>query len=358
MSMMWAPPSPKTRLAALVGCSPAIEEVRRLVDRLSTSSASVLITGPSGSGKEVVAQLLHQRSSRAAHPFIALNCAAVPRDLLESEIFGHEAGSFTGASKTRRGRFEMADKGALFLDEIGDMPSDFQAKLLRVLESRTIERVGSMTTIPVDVRLIAATNADLNAAIAERRFREDLFYRLAVVEIRLPSLDERRMDIRLLIDHFVHDGDRLEARVGFTEAALEFLEGQVWRGNIRELRNFVARATALYPGTQIDQAAAERLVSGDRQPIDQRLDQPPRSSGTTTLPRHQPTMARDDVIDLKSLLDQVEEAYIKQALDHHAGRVSGSARMLGLRRTTLVEKMRRLNIQRLPKPGSEQMPTS
>ncbi|QYE34477.1 sigma-54 dependent transcriptional regulator [Polymorphobacter sp. PAMC 29334] len=225
---MKAPASPPTKLAELVGASPAIVKVRALVDQLAASSVSILVTGPSGSGKEVVAQLLHQRSSRAARPFVAINCAAIPRDLLESEIFGHEAGSFTGAAKARRGRFELADTGTLFLDEIGDMPAEFQVKLLRILETRLVERVGGMLAFPVDVRLIAATNVDLAEAVASGRFREDLFYRLAVVEIRLPGLAERESDVPLLLEHFARHSER--PRVGFTASATDYLAAQPWRG--------------------------------------------------------------------------------------------------------------------------------
>ncbi len=337
--------APPTCLAALVGDSPAIAEVRRLIDHLATSSVSVLVTGPSGSGKEVVAQLLHQRSARAARPFVAINCAAIPRDLLESEIFGHEAGSFTGATKARRGRFEMADRGTLFLDEIGDMPADFQVKLLRILETRVVERVGSMIAVPVDVRLITATNVDLDAAIGAARFREDLYYRLAVVEIRLPPLAERAEDIIPLIEHFTGDSGQ---RVAFTEAAYAFLRAQPWRGNVRELRNFVARAGALHPGKVIDHALAARLVDCDRRPIDQWLRAADMPSPPLDRQRPERIVAGDAPVDLKALLDEVEQAYIEHALGRTAGAVAESARLLGLRRTTLIEKMRRLQIQRPP----------
>jgi len=337
--------APPTRLAELIGTSEPIRTVRALVGQLAASSVSVLVTGPSGSGKEVVAQLIHQCSARAARPFVAINSAAIPRDLLESEIFGHEAGSFTGATRARRGRFELADTGTLFLDEIGDMPPEFQVKLLRVLETRVVERVGGMIGMAVDVRLIAATNVDLDTAIAEGRFREDLFYRLAVVEISLPPLAERREDVPLLLEHFAAD-EKSGRRIAFTPAALAFLSDQAWRGNVRELRNFVARAGALHPGATLDPAMAARLINGGRrggdpsdnvqtpQDVLQRVPVPPYGHLT---------------VDLKAKLDEVEEAYIKQALDQTDGGVAKSARLLGLRRTTLIEKMRRLQIER---PGT------
>ena len=345
MRMSSSDTPPPTRLAELIGTSPAIIEVQRLIDQLAASSVSVLVTGPSGSGKEVVAQLLHQRSARAARPFVAINCAAIPRDLLESEIFGHEAGSFTGATKARRGRFEMADTGTLFLDEIGDMPSEFQVKLLRILETRVVERVGSMIALPVDVRLIAATNVDLDAAVASGRFREDLYYRLAVVEIRLPPLSERASDIPLLVNHFALETENAARRVAFTVGALAYLGRQTWRGNIRELRNFVARASALHPGALIDEPLAARLIHGERRSVDRWI-----VGGKALVPvpdrrRSEHAVIDGTPVDLKALLDEVEQAYIRDALDRTSG-IAESARMLGLRRTTLIEKMRRLQIQR------------
>lgn len=392
MSATWKQPQAATGITELIGDSAATRAVRDLIDRVARSNASVLITGPSGSGKEVVAQLLHRCSPRAAKPFVAVNCAAIPRELLESEIFGHEAGSFTGAVRAKRGRFEAADHGTLFLDEIGDMPGDMQVKLLRILETRVVERVGSMIGIPVDVRLVAATNVELEAAIAEGRFREDLFYRLNVVEIRLSPLTDRRQDIPLLLDHFAATGT-VSGRVQFTPNAAAWLSEQPWRGNVRELRNFVDRAAALHAGECIDDTLAERLMSTDRRQAVRSVEAKPSNNGaltslsrclpempsTTAAPRSPwphgvpqvgtierqpvdrwmaapPAMTRSpqlssplelhSPVDLKALLDQVEQSYIERALDCSAGGVAESARLLGLRRTTLIEKMRRLNIQR------------
>lgn len=348
MGVRWAQPCVPT-FAELIGESASIRELRSLIDQVAGSDSTVLVTGPSGSGKEVVAQRLHQRSPRAAKPFVAVNCAAIPRDLLESEIFGHEAGAFTGATRARRGRFEMADGGTLFLDEIGDMPVDMQVKLLRVLETRIVERVGSMIGIPVDVRVVAATNIDLDDAIAAGRFREDLYYRLNVVEARLPALAARADDVALLLEHFAAGAGA--RRVHFSGAALRWLSGLSWRGNVRELRNLVDRATALHAGAVIDQPLAERLVGATRRPVEVWLASAPTPAPSPERlgkPRFVPAVPNEDAFDLKQLLDEFEQSCIQHMLDRTAGAVAESARMLGLRRTTLIEKMRRYNIHRLP----------
>ena len=348
MGVRWAQPSIPT-FAELIGESRSMREVRRLIDQVAGTDSTVLVTGPSGSGKEVVAQRLHQRSPRAAKPFVAVNCAAIPRDLLESEIFGHEAGAFTGATRARRGRFEMADGGTLFLDEIGDMPTDMQVKLLRVLETRIVERVGSMIGIPVNVRVIAATNIDLDTAINDGRFREDLYYRLNVVEARLPTLAERCNDIPLLLEHFAAAGGA--RRVHFSASATRYLTTLGWRGNVRELRNLVDRANALHAGQVIDQALVEQLVGTTRRPVEAWLATPaaaPPAPARLGRTRFTPAVPDEAAFDLKKLLDDYEQSCIEHALDRTAGAVAESARMLGLRRTTLVEKMRRLNIHRMP----------
>ena len=343
MAKAWAP-NPAASFAELIGDSPQIAAVRALVDQVADSASTVLVTGPSGSGKEVVAQRLHQRGARAAGPFVAVNCGAIPRDLLESEIFGHEAGAFTGATRARCGRFEAAHRGTLFLDEIGELPLDMQVKLLRVLETRVVERVGGMLGVAVDVRVIAATNLDLDAAIDAGRFREDLFYRLNVVEVRLPPLAERRRDIPLLLEHFARQA--LTRRVEFSDGALDHLCARPWRGNVRELRNFIERATALHPGRVVDRALAEHLAGGGRRPVDRWLDTVPMPAPVRNRRRPEPLGAAlaAEPVDLRRLLDEVEQTYIQQALARTAGGVAQSARLLGLRRTTLIEKMRRLNI--------------
>ncbi len=341
-------PSSDDKLAELIGVSPTIACIRALVDRVAGSAATVLVTGPSGSGKDVVARLLHQRGSRAARPFVAVNCGAIPSELIESELFGHEAGAFTGAAKARRGRFELADGGTLFLDEIGDMPAALQVKLLRVLETRVVERVGGMIGTGVDVRVVAATNVGMGEAVAAGRFREDLYYRLAVVEIAMPPLAGRREDIPLLLEHFARTAAPPGRRIAFTPAAIAVLQALPWRGNIRELRNVVERGTALHAGETIDETAARRLTGSAGRSLDAWIAAP-IAAAPTPRPRVAPhPFASDGPVDLKQVLDDVEQSYIERALRSTAGGVAESARLLGLRRTTLIEKMRRLNILRVP----------
>lgn len=331
-------------LASLVGVSRAMVAIRTEIEKVADSSASVLITGPSGSGKDVAAQMLHQKSFRAARPFIALNCAAVARDLLESEMFGHEAGAFTGALKARTGRFEAADGGTLFLDEVGDMPAAMQAKLLRTLETRVVERVGGMLPIHVDVRLIAATSVDLHAAIDRGLFRADLLYRLDVIHIEMPSLAERPEDIPLLIEHFSRT--LAGPPIRFNTGALAALMDAPWPGNVRELKNFVERAKAHFPGEVIGRDTLPKLMR-------QRARAPAAPPAETIFP--DPDSADmgpqlpvlpdvGDGVDLRRLLADLEQAYIKAALAASGGTVSRCARLLGLQRTTLIEKMRRMQI--------------
>ena len=326
MTAKQRPASPQ--LATLIGNSAVIVAIRAEIETLADSNASVLLTGPSGSGKDVVAQLLHQRSRRAARPFVALNCAAVARDLLESELFGHEAGAFTGALKARPGRFEAAHGGTLFLDEVGDMPLAMQAKLLRALETRVVERVGSMLPINVDVRLCAATSVDLIAAIDRGDFRSDLLYRLDVIRIAMPALAERPEDIPLLAAHFAAllPGEP----VVLDSAALRLLADQPWPGNVRELKNFVERAQAHFAGEAITAERAARLLA--------------RAGSPRPAPAPAPPAMNVDAIDLKAILASLEQAYIVEALAASGGAIAASAKRLGLQRTTLIEKMRRLHI--------------
>nr|WP_310522086.1 sigma-54 dependent transcriptional regulator [Polymorphobacter sp.] len=320
------------QLADLVGQTDAIGAIRAEIEQIADSAASVLVTGPSGSGKDVVAQLLHQRSRRAARPFIALNCVAVAPDLLESEMFGHEAGAFTGAIKARPGRFEAAHGGTLFLDEVGDMATAMQAKLLRALETRIVERVGGMLPIAVDVRLVAATSVDLFAAIDRGNFRSDLLYRLDVIRIEMPSLADRIADLPLLIRHFVN---RLGgAPIRFTTAALATLMEQPWPGNVRELKNFVERAQAHFPGETIGAELLPKLLRPAATPA-------PRAVPSRPAP---PVTLGEGCIDLKRILADLEHAYITEALTASGGAVAATAKRLGLQRTTLIEKMRRLQI--------------
>jgi DNA-binding NtrC family response regulator len=332
-------------LAALVGNSPAIAAIRSEIDKIAETQASVLITGPSGSGKDVVAQLLHQKSRRATRPFVAINCAAVPAELLESELFGHELGAFTGAVKARAGRFEAAHGGTLFLDEVGDMPAAMQAKLLRTLETRVIERVGGMLPIAVDVRVVAATSVDLTAAIAAGRFRADLLYRLDVIHIAMPPLKERPEDIPALVQHFLGSAPH-PAR--FTPAALEALAALDWPGNVRELRNFVERACVHHGGETIGREALTRLLRGATAPpaAEPPTHKPAQPNAIMLPPARETPACRlgPDGVDLKQLLADLEQAYIREALALSGGTIARCARLLGLQRTTLIEKMRRMQI--------------
>ena len=324
-------------LAMLVGNSPAIAAIRAEVDKVADSGASVLITGPSGSGKDVVARLLHQKSRRAPRPFVAMNCAAVPADLLESEMFGHEQGAFTGAIRARAGRFEAAHGGTLFLDEVGDMAAAMQAKLLRVLESREVERVGGMLPIAVDVRVIAATSIDLAAAISDGRFRADLLYRLDVIHIAMPPLAQRPGDIPLLVEHFLAQSGH---GVRFSASALEALCRWPWPGNVRELRNVVERAGVHHAGQTVGCDAIARLL---RAPQHAGSPAPASRPAAVPPPIASPQLGPDG-IDLKQLLADLEQAYIREALTLSGGTIARTARLLGLQRTTLIEKMRRFQL--------------
>jgi sigma-54 dependent transcriptional regulator, flagellar regulatory protein len=305
--------------------------IRALVRRVAPGTTSVLITGPSGSGKERVARAIHTASDRSSGPFVAINCGAIPRDLLESELFGHEKGSFTGAHAQRQGRFEEAHKGTLFLDEIGDMPPDMQVKLLRVLEERRIERVGGRGSITVDVRIISATHRDLSIAIEDQRFREDLYYRLAVFPIHLPGLAARPEDLPLLIHHFLRSIADSKTTVRFSAQAITALATHAWPGNVRELRNFVERAAILHPGETLGPADVDALLL--------------RPKAVIATPAPPTPVQETDIapagIDLRAILHDLEGRYIGQALDRTGGVVADAARLLGLQRTTLIEKMRR-----------------
>lgn len=337
MTKQWSPTlgGGNTAETLLLGKSMRMEQIRVLVRKVAGFPTSVMISGPSGSGKERVARAIHAESDRAAGPFVAINCGAIPRELLESDLFGHEKGSFTGAHAQRQGRFEEAHKGTLFLDEIGDMPHDMQVKLLRVLEERTVERVGGRGSIPIDVRVISATHRDLSVAIDEQRFREDLFYRLAVFPIHLPGLGERTEDIPQLVRHFLRASTSGTGATGldFTNDALQALARHPWPGNVRELRNFVERAAILHSGETIDAAQVDALLLRARPAI-----QRPTMTATILPDQREIDPAG---IDLRSILADLESRYIKEALSRTDGVVADAARLLGLQRTTLVEKMRR-----------------
>jgi len=346
----------------VVGSSAAIRAIRELIRQVAATDASVLILGESGTGKEVVARNLHEHSSRAQGPFVPVNCGAIPADLLESELFGHEKGAFTGAVSTRVGRFELAEGGTLFLDEIGDMSLSMQVKLLRVLQERCFERVGGTKTLRADVRIIAATHRNLETLISQGSFREDLYYRLNVFPIELPPLRERIEDIPLLIEEIV---TRLEAEkrssVRFTEAAKASLMRYSWPGNVRELSNLVERLTILYPSSVVDTRDLPPKYRGaDNATPHPSWVTPPEDVDNS--PQHErlifnQTVVDDplvhllpelpaDGLDLKTLLTNLELSIIRQALELHGGVVAHAATFLKMRRTTLVEKCRKYGLQR------------
>jgi sigma-54 specific flagellar transcriptional regulator A len=317
----------------LIGESAAIRELRSLIGRVAASDASVLVTGPSGSGKELVARAIHQASGRAGQAFVALNCGAIPAELMESELFGHERGAFTGASARRIGRFEEAHRGTLFLDEIGDMRFDMQVKLLRVLEDGLVQRVGGGAPFVSDVRIVSATHQDIDGAIAANRFREDLYFRLGVVPIRVPSLAERVDDLPLLIAHFRQK--RSGAPIArFDRDAMMRLMAHDWPGNVRELRNVVERADILFAGALIGAGEVEALLGLKAA----------QGVPCTLVPPQEETPLVAEPIDLKDLIERVEQERIQSALEAAQGVISEAARLLTLKRTTLIEKMRKYGV--------------
>lgn len=324
----------------ILGQAPAMQEVFRVIGRLSQSHATVLITGESGTGKELVASALHRHSPRTAKPFIAINTAAIPKDLLESELFGHERGAFTGAQSMRRGRFEQADGGTLFLDEIGDMPSDLQTRLLRVLSDGQFYRVGGHQPIKVNVRVIAATHQDLDARVKQGLFREDLFHRLNVIRLRLPPLRERREDIPLLVRHFLAKSARelgVEAK-RLSDAALKFLSAQDFPGNVRQLENLCHWLTVMSAGVNIEVADL---------PSELRLD-----TGAAVVQNWVSALEREVANALNrgesglinTLGQQFERALITRALAHTGGRRIEAAHLLGFGRNTLTRKIQELGL--------------
>ena len=309
--------------------------VKNLINQVAQTDATVLILGESGTGKEVVAQCIHLCSLRNGYAFMPLNCGAIPAELLESELFGHEKGAFTGAITARKGRFELAEGGTLFLDEIGDMPLPMQVKLLRVLQERSYERVGGNKSLSADVRIIAATHRDLPIRIDEGSFREDLFYRLNIFPIELPPLRARVEDIPLLLDaqlkRFVSQGREMPQ---LSAETLETLMQYDWPGNVRELGNLAERLSILYPGKRV----TPEMLPVQYQPVAQ-------STAALDMSESVAMPVFDGTIDLKQYLLDIEKHIIQRALAHSQGVVSQAARLLRLNRTTLIEKMRKLHIR-------------
>ena len=326
-------PAPKE----IIGSAAAMQDVFRAIGRLSRSNITVLITGESGTGKELVAQALHRHSPRAAHPFIALNTAAIPRDLLESELFGHERGAFTGAQAQRQGRFEQADGGTLFLDEIGDMPADLQTRLLRVLADGEFYRVGGHTPIKSDVRIIAATHQDLEQSVNAGSFREDLYHRLNVIRVKVPSLRERREDVVLLAQHFLASAARelqVETKM-LSEAAAQHLENLPWQGNVRQLENTCRWLTVM---------ASSNEVQVDDLPVELRggseSDQSERDWVGALEQWVSMRLAAGEQGVLSEAVPAFEKTVIETALRYSGGRRQDAAKLLGWGRNTLTRKIK------------------
>jgi sigma-54 specific flagellar transcriptional regulator A len=350
------------------GTSRAMRDVHRLIEQVAPFDTNVLILGESGTGKEMVARHIHELSGRSGHPFVPVNCGAIPADLLESELFGHEKGAFTGALSTRLGRFEFAEGGTLFLDEIGDMSLQMQVKLLRVLQERSFERVGSNRTMRCNVRIIAATHRDLDAAISAGRFREDLYYRLNVFPVQMPPLRERLEDLPILIQHLVQRQGHLSGRhICLDSEAMGCLVSNPWPGNVRELANLLERLAILFPeqtvtaadlpdryrsrgtaawpgkGVRIVQPmlledlldAGEPELCESQEPVSGALSAP-TEFGEMELP--------SGGMDLKDHLSAIEIGLIRKALEEADGTVAEAARLLRMRRTTLVEKLRKYRL--------------
>jgi two-component system nitrogen regulation response regulator NtrX len=314
-----------SRRGTLIGESAAMQQVRALIARVAPTEARVLVTGESGTGKEMVAAAIHAASRRAGRAFVTVNCAAIPRDLVESEMFGHERGSFTGATERRLGRFELAHEGTLFLDEIGDLSPEAQAKLLRTLETGEIQRIGAETTVRTDVRVVSATNRRLEEEVASGAFREDLYFRLEVFPIHNPPLRERLDDLPALVAHLAERVRPRQAAV-FTPAALEAMAAYPWPGNVRELANLVERLSIL-SGPTVDAPAIRQVLRGGHPPA---------------IPSSALGMSLSDA------LDEYERALITAALAQAGGNVAEASRILQTDRANLYRRLRRLGIEKAP----------
>ncbi|MBC7466536.1 MAG: sigma-54-dependent Fis family transcriptional regulator [Bdellovibrio sp.] len=321
----------KYQFEQIIGESDGLKQCLSLVERVAHTDSTVLITGESGTGKELIARAIHYNSPRAKNPFIAINCGAIPSELLESELFGHVRGSFTGAIANRIGRFEMADEGTLFLDEIGDLEPNLQVKILRALQERAFEPVGSTKSVQVNVRVIAATNLDLEKAVLNGRFREDLFYRLNVIPIQLPALRERKTDIPILLNHFMNQFNKNKTRVltGFTQESLNCLSHYAWPGNIRELENLIERLSILKGQGTVE---LNDLPPKYRSSVASYAE-----TGTIQIP--------EAGLDFNSAVDQFENALIMKALEKTGWNKNQAAILLRLNRTTLVEKMKKKGLK-------------
>lgn len=329
----------------IIGSSPALREVYKMLEKVAPTDSTVLVTGESGTGKELLVRALHKNSKRHDKPFVPINCGAIPRELLESELFGHEKGAFTHAIRSRPGRFELADGGTIFLDEIGEMDLSLQVKILRALQEKEIERVGGTGSKKVDVRVVAATNRDLEIEVAAGRFREDLFYRLNVIPMHLPPLRERGEDIMALAEHFLHgfcfEKDRKPLSIGSQAKAM--LINYAWPGNVRELENFMERLSILCEGPQVTPADLPEKIQRAAG-----LEPAPPASATAAAPQgfRWPELQdmRDKGMGLKEFLDEIEERLLQEALAEASGVKNQAAELLGIKRTTLIEKLKKRNL--------------
>jgi transcriptional regulator with GAF, ATPase, and Fis domain len=331
-------------LGGIVGKSPVLGEVYRILGKVAPTDSTVLVTGESGTGKELLVRALHANSRRQGKPFVPVNCGAIPRELLESELFGHEKGAFTSAIRSRPGRFELADGGTIFLDEIGEMDLSLQVKILRVLQEKEFERVGGTKTLKADVRIVAATNRDLEEEVRAGRFREDLFYRLNVIPLHLPPLRERGDDVLLLADHFLGRFCRQKQRkkMGIPAASRDLFLRYPWPGNVRELENFMERLSILCEHDEIRPEDLPQKIldaAGIAAPAPQAACAPGDGFVWPTIGH-----LREKGLGLKDFLDQMEERLLLEALEAAAGVKNQAAEILGIKRTTLIEKLKKRNL--------------
>jgi DNA-binding NtrC family response regulator len=316
----------------IIGRTPSMQRIYNLIEKVAQSPTTILITGESGTGKELVARALHDQSSRVDKAFISVNCGAIPETLFESELFGHEKGAFTGAINARLGRFELADGGTLFLDEVGELPIDMQVKLLRALQERTFERVGGVTSVKVDVRLVASTNRDLGEEVRKGTFRKDLFYRLNVIPIQLPPLRARKQDIPLLVEHFLaRFNKRLEKNVSINAEALDVLAAWSWPGNIRELENVMERCVLLSEGDVVQPSDLPGL--GDA----------PEVLGNEDLPADHEELGLKEYV--RAYTAKLERARIQKVLEAEENNVTRAAKQLGISRKSLQTKMKEYRLR-------------
>jgi sigma-54 dependent transcriptional regulator, flagellar regulatory protein len=330
-------------LQGILGSSPAMREVFKILAKVAPTDSTVLVSGESGTGKELLVRALHKNSPRRHEPFVPINCGAIPRELLESELFGHEKGAFTHAIRSRAGRFEMANGGTVFLDEIGEMDLSLQVKILRVLQEKEFERVGGSKTLKVDLRIVAATNRDLESEVTRGGFREDLYYRLNVIPIHLPPLRERGEDIRLLAGHFLKRFCEKGGRplLSLPSQTMDMLLDYLWPGNVRELENLMERVSILCEGEAILPEDLPDKIWKDVQKRDKPLRHVVQEPSFTW-----PTIAilNEKGVNLKDFLDQIEERLLLEALDMAGGVKNQAAEILGIKRTTLIEKLKKRSI--------------